>query len=187
MVEYKRPVAGQPVNHALHKDIRTPRFKIKFSNIYKPFFYDSTPMVPRYSVTCVIDPDHHTDFIERLIALETREGVSEANTLKDEVYKNVEGAMVNTGKHLMKFQAKDKPTIVFPGSNGATLTRELVEGDEVIVMFDIVRYNKKNPNGASTKGLSYQPKTIYIYPTTPLSVGHSTFSQDTFDENDMPF
>lgn len=187
MVEYKRPIPGQPVNNALHKDIRTPKFKIKFSNLYKPFFYDSSPMVPRYSVTCVIDPDTHLDFIERLIALETREGITEAATLKDEVFKNAEGAMVATGKHLMKFQSKDRPTVIFPEDKSAQLTRELVEGDEVIICFDIVRYNKKNPNGPSTKGLSYQPKTIFIYPTTQVSYGHSAFNQESFNENDMPF
>lgn len=165
---YQRPVAGQAVSQHVQRDAKSPRIKVKFANVAKPFFYQSSNNVARYSVTGVLDPDIHLEFIQKVIALEAKEGITDSQTLKHEIQKGPDGNVITTGRHLMKFQTKEKiPVIVckagFP-QVPAELKEEIRVGDEVIVVFDVLRYTKKNPQGPSGKGISYQPKMIYLYP-----------------------
>lgn len=187
---YKRPVAGQQVANFVHKDAKTPRFKVKFANIAKPFFYQATPEIPRYSVTCIIDPDTHLEFIQKIIHLEAKEGVTDAQILKDEVSKSSDGNVVTTGKHLMKFQCKD-PVMVTLYKTGYSptvqiLEEEIQQDDEVVIVFNIVRYSRRVLNGPPSKGLSYQPTHIHLYPSDKPK--QSYYNQPSSSlEDDMPF
>lgn len=165
---YERPVAGQPVTSILQKDIKSPKLKVKFSNIVNPFHYPNSPTVPRWSITCLIEPEIDHDFIDRIEKLETRENVKNSNTLKDDTLKDREGQLLKSGKFLMKFQTRDKiPVIVvktgFPAVP-AELKQEIAFGDQVIIVFDIMRYTKRGVSLDMSKGISYQPTLIYLYP-----------------------
>lgn len=165
---YQRPVAGQAVTSVLHKDAKTPKFKVKFSNVVNPFYYPNSPTIPRWSITCTVDPEVDAEFIQKIEKLESKESIQGSQTLKDDVYKDREGQIVKSGKYIMKFQTRDKiPVIVmkagFP-SVPAELKQEIAFGDSVMIVFDVIRYTKKGLSIDMSKGVSYQPKLIYLYP-----------------------
>lgn len=167
---YQRPVAGQAVTSILYKDAKTPKIKVKFSNIINPFRYPNSPTIPRWSITCLLDPGIESDheFIGKIEKLEAKESIQGSQTLKDDVFKDREGQIVKSGKYIMKFQTRDKiPVIVMkPGfpQIPAELKQEIAFGDSVIIVFDVVRYTKKGVSIEMNKGISYQPKMIYLYP-----------------------
>lgn len=165
---YQRPVAGQAVTSILYKDAKTPKLKVKFSNVVNPFNYPNSPTVPRWSITCLLDPELDVEFISKIEKLEAKESIQGSQTLKDDVFKDREGQIVKSGKYIMKFQTRDKiPVIVMkPGfpQIPAELKQEIAFGDSVILIFDIVRYTKKGVSIDMNKGVSYQPKMIYLYP-----------------------
>lgn len=186
---FDRPTAGQPVTQILAKEAKSPRVKVKFANVLTPFFYPNSPQVPRHSVTCIFDPDMHKEFIQKVHALEAKEKVENNQTFKpDTVKEEASGQIVTSGKLMMKFQTRDKiPVIVckdgFP-QTPAELRQELIAGDEVIVVFDVVRYTKRVQPGQSAAGISYQPKLIYLYPCEQKqTTAHPSYE---FDET-MPF
>ena len=186
---YQRPVAGKPVSQHVQKDAKSPKLRVKFANVARPFHYQSSTNVPRDSVTGVLDPDIHMDFIQKVIALESKEGITDSQTLKDEIQKAPVGTVVTTGKHLMKFQTKDKiPVIICKAGYTQTpveLQDEIRSGVEVVVVFDVLRYTKKNPKGGYGRGISYQPKMIYLYPNedVPSTQSHQSYG----DYEDAPF
>ncbi len=99
--------------------------------------------------------------------IERKEGVQIGETFKDDVTRNKDGAIVKNGNFLMKFQTRDKiPVIVmkegFP-EVPAVLINEIDYRDEVEIVLDIVRYTKRGV-ASMNKGISYQPKMIYLYP-----------------------
>ncbi len=167
---YQRPVPGQAVTSILHKQVKTPKIKVKFSNVVNAFYYPNSPTVPRWSITCLLDPDKEQDqeFIAKIERLESRENIQGSHTLKDDVFKDRDGQIVKSGKYIMKFQTRDKiPVIVVkPGfpQIPAELKQEVAFGDQVIVVFDIVRYTKKGMSVEMNKGISYQPVLIYLHP-----------------------
>lgn len=165
---YQRPVAGQPVTSILYKDAKTPKLKVKFSNVVTPFHYPNSPSVPRWSITCLLDPEKDHEFISKIEKLEEKENIQGSHTLKDDVFTDRDGQVVKSGKYLMKFQTRDKiPVIVvkagFP-QIPAELKEEIAFGDSVIIVLDIVRYTKRGVSSDMNKGISYQPKMIYLYP-----------------------
>lgn len=165
---YQRPVPGQAVTSILLKDAKTPKLKVKFSNVVNEFYYPNSPTVPRWSVTCLLDPETDHEFISKIENLEAKENIQGSHTLKDDVYKDRNGQIVKSGKYIMKFQTRDKiPVIVVkPGfpQIPAELKQEIAFGDSVVLVFDIVRYTKKGFSVDLNKGISYQPKMIYLYP-----------------------
>ena len=62
------------------------------------------------------------------------------------------------------------------------LQDEIRSGDEVVVVFDVLRYTKKNPKGGYGRGISYQPKMIYLYPNEDVPS-----TQSYGDYEDAPF
>jgi hypothetical protein len=165
---YEVPKVGQPVTSIIQTDARTPKLKVKFCNIITPFHYPNSPGVPRYSVTCVLDPEEHRDFIEKIIKLEKKENIIGSQTLKEDVFKDESGHMVKSGKFNMKFQTRDKiPVVVvkegFPNTP-TEIKNEIVFGDQVVIIFEVMRYTKKGLSSDMNKGISYQPKLVYLYP-----------------------
>ncbi len=166
---YQRPVSGQAVTSIIQKDYKSPKLKVKFSNIFIPFYYPNSPTVARWSVSCLVDPEIDQEFVQNISAIEEAENVQGSQTFKDDVYKDRDGQIIKSGKFLMKFQTKDKiPVIVikagFP-EVPADMKQEISFGDYAVVVFDIVKYTKKNVPFELNKGISYQPKMIYLYPS----------------------
>ena len=173
---YQRPVAGQAVTSVLYKDAKTPKLKVKFSNVVTPFYYPNSPSIPRWSITCLLDSESTLDyeFMQKIEQLEAKENIQGSQTLKDDVMKDRDGQLVKSGKTIMKFQTRDKiPVIVvkegFP-QIPANLKEEIAFGDHVVLVFDIVRYTKKGFSAEMNKGVSYQPKMIYLYPNEPEEI-----------------
>lgn len=164
---YNRPVAGQPVTSVIAQNIETPLLRVKFSNIVNPFFYPNSPTVPRYSITCVLEPDSHEQFIKKLIHIEKKEGIIDSQIFKDEIFKDTSGQVFKTGNHLIKFQNRERVpvTIVQEGEESLleSLITEIPPDNKVKVVFDIIRYSKRVPYGQPSKGISYQPKMIFLY------------------------
>lgn len=178
---YERPKAGEAVTSVLHKDAKTPKLKVKFSNVFSAFHYPNSPSIPRWSVTCVLDPETDNEFIEKIEKLENKEGIQASQTLKDDVVKDSQGQVVKSGKYLVKFQTRDKiPVIVckpgFP-SVPVEIKQELAYGDHVVIVFDIVRYTKRGVSQDKSKGISYQPKMIYLYPYENENESASQYQQ----------
>lgn len=170
---YQRPVAGKPVTNTIVQNARTPKLKVKFSNVIKPFFYPNSQNVPRFSITCIVDPDQHMEFISKIQKLESSEYIIDSQTLKDDVIKDNLGHIVTSGLHLMKFQTRDRIPVFRMNATGqktpVNMISEIPYGDEIIIVFDVLRYTKKVAPGLPNKGVSYQPKTIYLVTEKPES------------------
>jgi hypothetical protein len=164
---YKNPKPDQPLISTISTGCKTPILEVKFCNLVKPYYYANSPKIPRHSVTCLVDPNLHKEFLAGVQAIEKNEKVETiikcAKEKKDDQY-------VNTGQLLIKFQTKDVIP-VYLGSlsnpNAAPtpleLEDELAEGERIMVVYDILRYTKKNTI-TTEHGLSFKPSCIYYYP-----------------------
>lgn len=167
---YKNPQSGIPLITTISTDCKTPILEVKFCNLVNPYRYANSPTIPRYSVTCVIDPDEHVEFIKGIQAIETNEKVD--SILKNDTVR-AEGQQVTTGKIIIKFQTKDIIPVYFVTKNIEVLNSkelvkmdledELARGEKVQVVYDILRYTKKNTL-KTEHGLSFKPTCIYYYP-----------------------
>ena len=96
--------------------------------------------------------------------MEKNEGVE--SVLKNEANKS-EDNYINTGKILLKFQSKNKiPTFVIEGAaqpEEIDLQDELAKGEKIYIMYDVLRYTKKNSIRAE-HGISFKPTAIYYFP-----------------------
>lgn len=162
--QYKAPTEGQPLMSVIISGCKTPVLDVKFSNLIKPFFYPNSPSIPRYSVTCVIDPKSHSEFLSHIQNIEKIEQVK--SVLKGESTKK-DDEHVQTGKILLKFQSKNKiPVFVIEGAASPEeidLQDELAKGEKVYLMYDILRYTKKN-SIKPEHGISFKPTAIYYFP-----------------------
>lgn len=162
--QYKAPIEGQPLMTVIVSGCKTPVLDVKFSNLIKPFFYPNSPSVPRYSITCSIDPKEHAPFLEYILGVEKSEKVE--SVIKNETTKS-ENQYVHTGKVILKFQSKNKiPVFVIEGGNSPEeieLQDELARGEKVYIMYDILRYTKKNSVKVE-HGISFKPTSIYYIP-----------------------
>lgn len=161
---YKNPLQGVPLITTISSGCKTPMIDIKFSNLVNPFYYPNSPTVPRYSVTCMIDPGKCGEFLKGVETIEKNEGVD--SILKNETKKDKE-EHVFTGKILIKFQGKEVIP-VFKVNKDKTeeeleLEDELAAGEKVIIVYDILRYTKKNTM-KTEHGISFKPTKIYYYP-----------------------
>lgn len=166
---YKNPEAGQPLITVISSKCQTPLLDLKFSTLVKPFYYPNSPGVARYSVTCVVDPKKDKDFLAGLQAIEKNEQVE--SIIKNETVK--EGNEIfNTGKVLVKFQTKEQIPVYIATQNPdgsmkaepIELEDELARGEQIVVVYDILRYTKKNNTAKVEHGLSFKPLLIYYYP-----------------------
>lgn len=161
---YKNPQINQPLLSTISSGCRTPLLDVKFCNLIKGFYYPNSPTIPRYSVTCIVDPEKHSEFLNGIQTIEKNENV--ASILKKETIKE-NGEQGFTGKIIMKFQSKDHIP-VFVVSKGKEpspleLEDELAKDEKVMVVYDILRYTKKNTMNIE-HGLSFKPTEIYYYP-----------------------
>lgn len=165
---YKTPQAGQPLITTISSGCKTPILDVKFCNLVRPYYYPNSPTIPRHSVTCVIDPEAHKDFLKGIQTIEKNEGVD--SILKNEVVKEGKD-YVNTGKILIKFQSKDTIPVYVggvaytkeEGPHPVELEDELAKGEKIVVVYDILRYTKKNTM-KTEHGISFKPTCIFYYP-----------------------
>jgi hypothetical protein len=161
---YKNPQPGQPLITTISTGCRTPVLEVKFCNLVNPFRYPNSPTVPRYSVTCVVDPEEHKEFLKGIQTIEKGEKVE--SIIKNDTVKD-ESGHVQTGKVLIKFQGKDIIPVYITHANAdpepISLEDELARGERVVVIYDILRYTKKNTM-KTEHGISFKPSCIYFYP-----------------------
>jgi hypothetical protein len=166
---YKNPKPGQPLISTISTGCRTPILEIKFCNLVNPFRYPNSPTIPRYSVTCLVDPKEHGEFLKGIQSIEKDEKVE--TIIKNDAVKE-DGEHYTTGKVLVKFQSKEKvPVLVVEDDptkcSKIELEDELARGEKVIVIYDILRYTKKNTM-KTEHGISFKPSAIYYYPSKPV-------------------
>jgi hypothetical protein len=161
---YKNPQSGQPLISTISTACKTPLLEVKFCNLVKPYYYSNSPTIPRHSVTCVVDTNSHKDFLKGVQTIEKNEGVD--TIIKNETRKEG-GEHVTTGKVLIKFQSKDLIPVYIKREGEEPvlleLEDELAPGENVVVIYDILRYTKKNTM-KTEHGLSFKPSCIYYYP-----------------------
>lgn len=165
---YKNLQPGQPLITTISSGCRTPILEIKFCNLVKPFYYPNSPTIPRYSVTCVVDPKENKEFLVGVQTIEKNEKVE--TIIKNETSKE-DGEPVTTGKLLIKFQSKEIIPVYVMAENGEPeqieLEDELARGEKIMIIYDILRYTKKNTM-KTEHGISFKPSCIYYYSSTPL-------------------
>lgn len=173
---YKNPKPGQPLISTISSGCRSPELEVKFCNLVKPFRYPNSPTVPRYSITCVVDPEVHKEFLKGIQTIENDEKVD--TIIKNETVKE-ESGQFNTGKVLIKFQSKDIIPVYlgapYQKSEGPTIMEledELARGERIVVIYDILRYTKKNTMKIE-HGLSFKPSCIYYLPAKEETNGKS--------------
>jgi hypothetical protein len=160
---YKNPQPGQPLISVISGGCKTPILEVKFCTLVKPFYYPNSPTIPRYSITCLVDPEEHKEFLHGIQTIEKNEKVD--SIIKIDTVKEG-GEHLTTGKLLVKFQSKDiipvylADTDVEGKKQQMFLEDELAKGEKVCIVFDIMRYTKKN-SMKTEHGLSFKPTTIY--------------------------
>lgn len=163
---YKNPKPGQPLISTISTGCQTPLLEVKFCNLANPYRYPNSPTIPRYSVTCVVDPEIHKEFLKGVQSIEKQESVE--SIIKNETTKDGHDH-INTGKVLLKFQGKDKiPIYLYQGdikteSPLIDLEDELGKDEKIIVIYDILRYTKKN-SMKTEHGLNFKPTKIFLLP-----------------------
>lgn len=166
---YKNPKPGQPLISTISSGCKTPILEIKFCNLVNPFRYPNSPTIPRYSVTCVVNQKDHGDFLKGIQAIERDEKVE--TIIKNDTVKEGDEHFT-TGKVLIKFQSKENVPVYVMGQDTQKpeqieLEDELARGERVMVIYDILRYTKKNTM-KTEHGISFKPSCIYYYPAQPL-------------------
>lgn len=167
---YKNPTPGQPLITSISTGCKTPLLEIKYCNIVNPFYY-SNSQIPRYSVTCLVDPLEHKEFIKAIQTIEKNEKVE--TIIKNDHIKEG-GEHLTTGKLLVKFQTKDKIPVYLhrPGNQIESLQKgdlmeledELARGEKIMVIYDILRYTKKNTM-TTEHGINFKPSAVFYFPS----------------------
>lgn len=167
---YKNPQPGQPLITTISTGCKTPLLEVKFCNLVKPYYYANSPTIPRHSVTCVVDPELHKDFLKAIQTIEKNEKVE--TIIKNETVKEND-EHTTTGKVLIKFQSKDNIPVYLKNKDDigkldlnppviVELEDELAKGEKIIVVYDILRYTKKNTM-KTEHGISFKPSCIYYF------------------------
>lgn len=159
---YKNPKPGQPLISTISSGCKTPILEVKFCNLVNPYRYPNSPTIPRYSITCVVDPEIHKEFLKGIQTIEKDEKVD--SIIKNEMEKQKD-EQVTTGKVLVKFQSKEIIPVFLATEppEAISLEDELAKGEKIVVIYDILRYTKKNTMKVE-HGLSFKPSCIYYYP-----------------------
>jgi len=169
---YKNPKAGQPLISTISSGCKTPLLEIKFCNLLNPFYYPNSPTIPRYSITCLVDPIEHKEFLKGVQTIEKNEMV---DTIIKNDYVKEGGEHLTTGKVTLKFQSKDLIPVYLgeedylknDGRSPIDLEDEIARGEKIMVVYDILRYTKKNTMKIE-HGISFKPSCIFYYPSQPL-------------------
>lgn len=159
---YTNPAVGKPLITTISANCKTPILEVKFCNLVKPFYYPNSS-IPRYSITCVFDPREEKDFLNSIKTIEKNEGVD--SIIKNETQKGEEG-LAWTGRVLIKFQSKDKIPVYIKKEGKESipldLEDELKKTERVSIIYDILRYTKKNTMQVEL-GISFKPTCIYYF------------------------
>jgi hypothetical protein len=159
--QFKKPPLGKSPAAILISGWKTPKLKVIFSNIVKPFYYPNSPQTPRHSVTVLVDPVLNKEFMDQIIKMEANEKCM--SQFRDEIKKDENGNANKTGKSLLKFQLFEGVP-VFKMINGQPtahdLVKELPRDSEIEVTFDVSRYTSKQ---TSQNGLSFRASQILIH------------------------
>ncbi len=159
---YSNPTPGKPLITTISSNCKTPILEVKFCNLVNPFYYPNSS-IPRYSITCVFNPREEKEFLSSIQTIEKNEGVE--SIIKNETEKGEEGPAW-TGRVHIKFQSKDKiPVYVYKEGKEPILLElhdELKKTERVSVIYDILRYTKKNTMKVEL-GISFKPSCIYYY------------------------
>src|SRR5277367_1155622 len=94
---YTNPQAGQPLITVISSGCKTPIVNVKFCCLVNAYYYPNSPTIPRYSITCLCDPEEHKEFLKGIETIETNEHVEtilKADTTKDNKQKELQ----KTGK-----------------------------------------------------------------------------------------
>lgn len=162
--KYKVPPIGQPLLTTISSGCKTPVLDVKFCNLVKPYYYSNSPTIPRYSITCIVDPDKNAKFLRGIQTIEKNEGVQ--TLIKNDTRKE-DGEHITTGNLLVKFQCKNQiPVYLVHDSKEPvlmTMEDEIAVNEKVMIVYDILRYTKKNTMEVE-HGLSFKPTAIYYYP-----------------------
>lgn len=166
----------QSLTKVLLKNYSSPVLKVKYCSLAKPFFYPSSPNIPRYSVTCILDPVKDKEFLKVIREIEEKDKID--NSLKDDTQKDREtGEVSTTGRYLIKFSGKEKIPVSYVKNDKALspdmLVEELKYGTECSVIFDVVQFTKKD---TKEKGLSFQASMVYVHDNKPVA-----------EDEEMPF
>lgn len=165
------PITGQPLITTISSGCKTPILPIKYSGIVKPFYYPNSPLIARYSITCVLDPIKDKDFLHQIQTIEKNEGVATI-IKKDGVKEKGSEETKHSGKFCIKFQTKESPPIYVDMQDGSEpqlieLEEEIARGENVMVVYDIMRYTKRN-TATVEHGLNFKPTAIYYYPRSEV-------------------
>jgi hypothetical protein len=162
---YKSKKDGTSLLSTLINDLESPKMTVKFCSLVTPYQYKNSPSVPRYSITCILCPEKDAAFLEMLHTIEKNNGV-ETILKNDTIKKN--GDYILTGKVVIKFQSKNFIPVFWANPDDTysptTLHDEIDAGEEVSVIFDILKYTKRNALDSSEYGMSFMPTKIIFYP-----------------------
>ena len=167
MATYKNPRVGQPLITTISSECKTPWLEVKFCNLVKPFYYPNSPTVPRYSVTCIVDPEVHSQFLLGIQTIEKNEDVETIIKLENVKQKD---KICLSGNFLIKFQNKDQVPVYLVTDeninfknpeNLLELQDELEAKERVLVVYDILRYTKRGV-ASCQHGLSFKPTKIFL-------------------------
>lgn len=124
------------------KGMKTTPLKIKYANIFKPYYYPNSPSIPRYSITLLINSEENAEDYEVINKIERSEGIE---ILKDEILKTGDGCET-TENFVLKLQTKDEVEI-YELENGErkrlVLNREIPTDKLAVCTYDILRYTKR--------------------------------------------
>lgn len=169
-VPKRKPGGCEPIS----KDCRTPFLRVKFCSLLKPFYYATSPTVPRYSISCVLDRNEkvENDFIQMIETIEGNEKIPDI--LKPEMVKAGDQNVL-TNNILIKFQTKTVPPVYLLKKDKTaqllSLQGEIEPGERVMVVFDILRYSlEKKDKSGKEKGISFKPSRIYLAETPDLQI-----------------
>lgn len=165
---YKNPQPGQPLITTISSGCVTPILSIKFCCLVRPFCYANST-IPRYSITCIIDPKVNREFLTYIQTIEKNENIP--TIIKNETIK--EGnEHFNTGNMLIKFQSKEKIPVFLKTDTvnlePLELEDEIAKGEKVSVTYSILRYTKKNTMNTE-HGISFKPSCIHYYSSREIN------------------
>jgi len=164
---YKSPEKKKSLMSVVVSGCKTPVLSVKFCNLVRPFYYPNSPTIPRYSVATVFNPENHKEFFRAIQTIEQNEGVE--SIIKPDS-KKVGEEYEESGNLLIKFQTRNQIP-VFAIKNGQKeeeaeeieLQDELARGEMIQVVYEVLRYTKKNTN-PQEYGLSFKPLKIFYFP-----------------------
>jgi hypothetical protein len=164
---YKNPSKKNSYITVVVSGCKSPILPIKFSNLIRPFYYPNSPTIPRYSLATSFHPKKHETFLRTIQTIEQNENVD--SIIKVESIKEGDGYR-ETGNLLIKFQTKVLIPVFMVGEGKSddegeemVLEDELARGEMVKVVYDVLRYTKKNTEPTSF-GISFKPVKVLYYP-----------------------